>query len=140
MRRWTGLAVKLNGDFHEFEFRGMAQDVVDSASFQVGDGGGASFSNGTERFQESTAIRPIPGNLGQVWLGVITEISSGRCHPRLLNFENISSLRAKEFGSTLPSRSRSPGPEKCSLPYELFSQDDHSDPRHYTRRPGSGLL
>ena len=28
-----GLTVKLNGDFHQFEFKGTAQDLIDSSSF-----------------------------------------------------------------------------------------------------------
>jgi hypothetical protein len=115
------LAVKLNGDFHEFEFRGMAQDVVDSASFQVGDGGAAAFPAEPSAFRID-GYSLIPGNLGQVWLGVIPNqfwtVSSASIEVR-----NNLELRAKEFGSALP-RAVVPGTREVFVTVELFSQDD----------------
>ena len=32
------MTVKVNGDFHQFEFEGMAQDLIDNSSFAPGMG------------------------------------------------------------------------------------------------------
>ena len=41
------LKVKVNADFHEFEFAGPAADLLDSTSFETGRGGDAAVSRGT---------------------------------------------------------------------------------------------
>ncbi len=62
------MTVKLNGDFHQFEFKGIAQDLIDSASFAAGQGGEATFP--AEPALTGFNYSPVPGNLGEVWLGV----------------------------------------------------------------------
>ena len=61
------LSIKVNGDFHEFDFSGQAQDLVDTASFESG-------QFGLSTYPAEPSVAPInysiiPGNLGQVWLG-----------------------------------------------------------------------
>jgi hypothetical protein len=116
------MTVKMNGDFHEFEFKGMAQDVVDSASFTAGQGGATTFP--AEPVVTSYTYSPVPGNLGQVWLGVIPSqfftVSSASVEIR-----NNVEVRAKEFGSILP-RAIAPGTREVDLTLELFSQDDQA--------------
>ncbi len=114
------LAVKMNGDFHEFEFQGQAQDVIDSASFLAGQGGLTGFP--AEPESSDFTYSPVPGNLGQVWLGVIpgqfftvTEAS--------IEIRNGINMRANEFGSILP-RAIAPGPREVLVTLELLSQDD----------------
>src|SRR5579872_946971 len=60
--------ILVNGDYHEFHFSGLAQDVLDSASFS---GGGASSLEGfpAEPALEAFDYSIVPGNMGQAWLG-----------------------------------------------------------------------
>jgi len=114
------MTVKMNGDFHEFEFKGMAQDLVDSGSFAPGQGGATVFP--AEPAEHSSAYSPVPGNLGQVWLGVIPNqfltVSAASIEVR-----NNIEMRNKEFGSMVPS-GISPGAREVLMTLELFSQDD----------------
>jgi hypothetical protein len=114
------LSVKLNGDFHEFEFKGMAQDLVDSASFIAGQAAAQTFP--AEPVAGVSGYSPVPGNLGQVWLGVIPDqlftISQASIEVR-----NNLELRNKEFGSILP-RGVTPGNREVLMSLELFGQDD----------------
>ncbi len=123
----TGAAVdsmtaKLNGDFHEFEFKGMAQDLVDSASFVTGQGGATAYP--AEPAPSDFSYSPVPGNLGQVWLGVIPNnfftVSSAS-----IQIKNNVEMRNKEFGSTLP-QGISAGTREVLLTLELFGQDDQA--------------
>ncbi len=71
-RVFTGAAVdrmsiSLNGDFHQFEFKGTAQDIVDSASFAAGQGGATTFPG--EPPTESFPYSPVAGNLGRYGWG-----------------------------------------------------------------------
>ena len=61
------IADPVNGDFHEFEFSGLAQDVIDSASFRGGQGQLTSFP--AEPAIGAFDYSIVPGNLGQAWLG-----------------------------------------------------------------------
>jgi hypothetical protein len=114
------MTIKLNGDFHEFEFKGQAQDIVDSASFAANQGGTQTFP--AEPAVAACSYSPIPGNLGQVWLGVIPNqflsISAAS-----VEINNNVDMRANEFGSMLP-QGISPGQREVSVSLELFGQDD----------------
>lgn len=114
------MSVKLNGDFHEFEFKGMAQDLVDSSTFTEGQGGATSFP--PEPAGRAFSYSPVPGNLGQVWLGVIPNqfltVSSASIEVR-----NNIEMRNKEFGSSLP-RGIIAGSREVLMSLELFSEDN----------------
>jgi hypothetical protein len=121
----TGVAVdefsvKLNGDFHEFEFKGQAQDIIDSVSFTANQGGLTTFP--AEPTQGAYSYSPVPGNLGQVWLGVIPNqfltVSAAS-----VTIKNNIDMRANEFGSNLP-QGISPGQREVSITLELFAGDD----------------
>jgi hypothetical protein len=114
------LSIKVNGDFHEFDFSGQAQDLVDTSSFQSG-------QFGLSAFPAEPSVAPInysiiPGNLGQVWLG-----SSPTRFLTLTNaavtFANNLELRASEFGAILPS-TIAPGPRTVSISFSLYQMDD----------------
>ena len=116
------MTVKLNGDFHQFEFKGMAQDLIDSASFQAGQGGSATYP--AEPALTGFSYSPVPGNLGEVWLGV----SPSRfftVSQASIQIQNSLDTRAKEFGTILPLE-LVPGDRSVSLTLELFSQDDEA--------------
>jgi len=114
------LMVKVNGDFHEFSFFGMARDLVDSSSFEGGQAGLSSFP-------AEPAVSPlnysiIPGHLGQVWLGS-TPNRFFTLTKADLTFENNLELRAKEFGANLPT-AISPGLRLVTIDFTLYQQDD----------------
>ena len=114
------LSVKLNSDYHEFDFQGVAQDLVDSASFASGSGKLTQFP--AEPALSGALPSVIPGSLGQVWLGnsaaKFLTITDGT-----ITLDNDVELRAKEFGSSLP-RAVVPGNRKVLLDLDLYSQDD----------------
>ena len=114
------LTVKINGDFHEFDFSGEAQDLLDSSSFQAGQCGLSTFP--TEPSVGAINYSIIPGHLGQVWLGnapnrffTLTKAQIG--------FQNNLELRAREFGASLPL-AISPGQRTVTLDFSLYQQDD----------------
>jgi hypothetical protein len=114
------MTVKLNGDFHQMEFKGIAQDLVDSASFQSGQGGETTYP--AEPAQDGFNYSPVPGNLGQVWLGVspsrFCTVSSAS-----IEIQNDLDTRGKEFGMCLP-KGVVPGIRTVTLALELFALDD----------------
>ena len=114
------LTVGVNGDFHQFGFRGQAQDVIDSASFAAGQGGATTFP--AEPAVQSFCYSPVPGNLGEVWLGVIPgqffTVSQAS-----IELRNNLEMRSSEFGSSIPL-GIAPGTREVELTLELFAQDD----------------
>jgi hypothetical protein len=114
------LSIKLNGDFHEFDFSGQAQDLVDTASFESG-------QFGLSTYPAEPTVAPInysiiPGNLGQVWLGsspmrFLTLTTAD------ITFTNNLDLRASEFGTILP-RAIAPGQRTVSMNFSIFEMDD----------------
>lgn len=116
------MTVKLNGDFHQFEFKGIAQDLIDSTSFAAGQGGATTFP--AEPDLSGFTYSPVPGNLGQVWLGVsptqFFTISSAS-----IQLQNDLDNRAREFGTILPQQIV-PGMRTVSVSLELFGQDDQA--------------
>jgi hypothetical protein len=114
------LSIKLNGDFHEFDFSGQAQDLVDTASFESG-------QFGLSTFPAEPAVSPInysiiPGNLGQVWLGS----SPARFYTltaATITFTNNVDLRATEFGARLPL-AIAPGQRTVSINFTIFEMDN----------------
>ena len=121
------LSVRINSDYHEFQFAGLAQDLIDSTSFGSGDGGLASFPVEPDLAPFDYTI--IPGHLGQAWLGTtanrfltITEAS--------IEVNNDLDLRAREFGSVLP-KSISPGKRSVLMDFGFFEQDDSATQELY---------
>jgi hypothetical protein len=115
------MSVSLNADFHEFEFRGSAQDIVDNASFAAGQGGIVAFP-AEPAGASSFTYSPVPGNLGQVWLGAIpTQFFT--LAAASVEIRNNLNTRSNEFGSMLP-QSISPGVREVTVSLELFGQDE----------------
>jgi hypothetical protein len=114
------LEILVNGDFHEFRFSGMAQDVVDSSSYtgQVAN---------SETFPAEPAVQAfdysiVPGNLGQAWLGS-TPTQFYTIANATVVLKNNLDLRMKEFGTNL-ARSIAPGQRTVTASFDLYSQDD----------------
>ncbi len=113
--------IQINGDYHQFDFKGVAQDVIDSASFQSGEGNVPTFPAepaGGANYSYSI----VPGNLGQVWIGAVPSqfltVSDAS-----IQVNNHLEMRGQEFGYVLP-RAISPGLREVSVALELFGQDD----------------
>lgn len=114
------MRVKVNSDYHELEFSGEAQDVIDSESFTSGQGQLSSFP--TEPVIGSTTSLPIPGNLGQAWLGTpankfLTVTSA------LIEVDNDVDLRNREFGTSVP-QCITAGVRRVTANFELIEADD----------------
>jgi len=114
------MSVKVNGDFHEFEFSGVAQELVDSSSFSSGIGELSAFP--LEPVLGAFDYSIVPGHLGQVWLGNAPDRFFTLTDAEL-SVGNGMDMRAKEFGSSLP-RALAPGTRTVTIDFQLFSQDD----------------
>ena len=114
------MTVKVNGDFHQFEFEGMAQDLIDSSSFTAGMGqlSGFPVEPALKRFDYSI----VPGNMGEAWLGSTPSqfytITSGT-----FQLDNGLDMRSKEFGTNLPL-AIAPGPRSVTAAFSLYELDD----------------
>jgi hypothetical protein len=114
------MRINLNGDFHELAFKGNAQDIVDSASFTDGQGSMTTFP--PEPAAAPFVYSPVPGNLGQVWLGA-TPNQMFTVSAASIEIRNNLDTRSKEFGSMLP-QAIAAGTREVSVDLELFGQDD----------------
>jgi hypothetical protein len=112
--------VKVNADYHEFEFGGEAKDLLDSASFEAGQGGLSSFP-GEPAVGPSTGL-PVPGNLGQAWLGVAAS-KFFTVTQATVSLDNDLDLRNREFGSTTPL-CHGAGMRKVLAQIRLLEEDD----------------
>lgn len=114
------MTIKVNGDFQEFDFSGPARDLVDSASFQSGEGGLTQFPAEPPAANFDYTI--VPGHLGEVWMGVsptqFLTITAAE-----LSLENNIELRVKEFGSDL-ARCIAASQRAVTLNFSLFEMAD----------------
>lgn len=134
------LEMSVNGDYHSLTFRGPAVDVIDRASFVSGEGGLSQFPMEPE--PGVLNCEPVPGHLGQVWIGV----GPSRFHTltkATVKLKNNLETRIREFGSVLP-RCLVPGEREVTVEFELFSQDKASFDELYQsarwRQPISMML
>jgi hypothetical protein len=114
------MSVKVNGDFHEFAFSGVAQELVDSTSFTGGIGQLSAFP--PEPVLGTFDYSIVPGHLGQVWLGNVPSQFFTLTDAQFSLSNNLD-VRAHEFGSSLP-KAVSPGIRAVSLEFELYQMDD----------------
>jgi hypothetical protein len=114
------MSVKVNGDFHEFEFSGVAQELVDSSSFSSGIGQLSAFP--PEPVPGAFDYSIVPGHLGQVWLGNAPDRFFTLTDAEL-SLGNGMDVRANEFGSSVP-RALAPSTRTVTIDFQLFSQDD----------------
>ena len=114
------MKVKVNGDFHEFEFSGPTQDLLDSASFVSGEGGLTDFP--PEPAAAGFDYTIVPGHLGQVWMGAEPNQFFTLTAADLTLTNNISQ-RLHEFGSDF-ARCIAAGERAVRLNFRIFEQDD----------------
>ena len=116
------MSVKINGDFHEFEFRGPGRDLIDSVSFTAGEGSLSAFPPEPNIADFESNI--VPGHLGQAWLGASPERFYTITEAEFTLDNNID-LRDREFGSSLP-RCLSAGLRDVRVNFSLHEQDDEA--------------
>jgi hypothetical protein len=114
------LSIKVNADFHEFQFSGLASDLLDSASFSTGQGGLTEYP--LEPVQTPFNYAVIPGHLGQVWLGSSPERFYTLTDADV-NLDNKIDTRNHEFGSDGP-KCISAGRRTVSMDLRLYQQDN----------------
>ena len=113
-------SIKINGDFHEFNFSGPAADLLDSTSFTSGQAGLTQFPAEPAQLPFNYTI--VPGHMGQVWMGA-TPNRFYTLTSATLGLSNNLDVRNLEFGSDLP-RAVVPGERDVTLDVTLFEQDD----------------
>ncbi|MDX2153226.1 MAG: hypothetical protein SFV54_20950 [Bryobacteraceae bacterium] len=132
--------ISINGDFHQFEFSGPAKDLLDSATFEAGQGGLATYPVEPPIGQSNYAL--IPGNLGQVWLGVAPTRHFTLTEAEIV-IDNDVDLRSREFGLQGP-RCIVPGERTVSITFALYDQGSDSTKELYQaarhRTPISAML
>ncbi len=114
------MQIKVNGDFQEFDFSGPARDLVDSASFESGEGGLTAFP--AEPTAANFDYTIVPGHLGEVWMGV-TPAQFLTITAAELTLENNIELRVKEFGSDY-ARCIAAAERTVTLNFSLFEMAD----------------
>lgn len=121
------LSINVNGDFHEFEFQGIAQDVIDSASFTSGEGQLTAFP--AEPALANFTQTAVPGNLGQAWLGSslakFMTVTKAQVH-----IDNDLDARTHEFGTSVPVGIL-PGPRLAGMDLTLFEQTNSATTELY---------
>jgi len=121
------MKVKVNGDFHEFTFSGGARDLIDSASFESGQGGLTAFP--AEPSSVGFDYTVVPGHIGQVWMGAgPTEMHS--LTSAELTLDNKIDLRTREFGSDF-ARCIAAGQRSVGLTFRIFEEEDGASAELY---------
>jgi len=116
------LEIAINGDYHEFHFSGMAQDVVDTSSFSASAGQLQAFPQEPALGAFDYSI--VPGNMGQAWLGTTASQFFTITKASVVLRNNLD-MRANEFGSSLP-RAIAPGQRDVRGAFDLYSMDDQA--------------
>jgi hypothetical protein len=114
------MAIRVNGDYHELEFSGVAQDLIDSSSFAAGLGQLSEFP--AEPALEAFDYSIVPGHMGQAWLGTTPERFHTITYAEFV-VDNDLDVRAREFGSNVP-QAISPGRRSVTVDFDLYGRDD----------------
>jgi len=114
--------ISINSDFHEFEFRGPARDVIDGASFTADQGAMNAFPD--EPAQQAWDAAIVPGHLGQVWIGSVAERFYTLTSAEIRVGNDIDS-RSREFGLE-GTRAVSAGQRRVAVDFDLYAGDDES--------------
>lgn len=114
------MKIKVNGDFHEFEFSGPSKDLVDNVSFTGGLAGLTEFPS--EPALGAFDYTIVPGHLGQIWMGPTASrfytLTSAE-----LSLQNNLDLRVREFGTDSPCCIVG-GQRTVGLGFSVLGQDD----------------
>ena len=114
------MEILINGDYHEFHFSGIAKDVIDSASFEAGQGKLEGYPTEPELGVFDYSV--VPGHMGQAWLGTgpsrFCTITGAT-----IALKNDLETREREFGPC-GARALSAGQRTVTAAFELYSQDN----------------
>jgi hypothetical protein len=113
------MQVKINDDFHRFDFSGPGRHIIDSTTMSAGEGGASTFPD--EPTMQDWDYQIIPGHLGQSWMGT-TPTQFSTVTGATFTLDNDVDLRAREFGTTLPLAAV-PGRRSVKMSLSLFEQD-----------------
>jgi len=116
------ITVRINGDFHQFQFSGLAQELVDSTSFSSGIGQLSAFP--AEPTLGNFDYSIVPGNMGQVWLGSAPSQFFTLTDARVVIGNNLDT-RSHEFGSAVPL-ALAPGIRNVGVEFSMYEQDDEA--------------
>ncbi len=114
------MRIQVNGDFHEFAFRGIAADLMDSSSFQAGSAGLTEFPAEPPLADFNYSV--VPGHLGQAWIGAIPNQMYTLTEAQV-TLENSLSARDREFGIAAKS-CLVPGERRIQVSMALYEKDD----------------
>ncbi len=112
--------ILVNGDYHEIHFSGLANDLIDSASFESGAAELTSFP--TEPTVGAFDYSIVPGHLGEAWLGA-SATKFCTITGATVSVKNSLDVRNKEFGSCA-GFAISPGTRTVTASFELYSVDN----------------
>ena len=116
------MRVSINADLHNFTFSGAAQDLLDSASFEAGQGGQNEFPEEPPLVAQSYSV--VPGNLGQAWLGNIAEQFFTVTGAEIVLDNNLD-MRSREFGLSVP-QCIAPGVRSVIANFNLYEKPDEA--------------
>jgi hypothetical protein len=111
--------VQVDGTEHRMVFRGPAAEHIDSASFQAKAGALTAFPLEPDVQAETWA--PVPGQLGQIWLGN-SETQVLTLTKAQIRLKNNLQTRSFEFGSNYPL-ALSAGDREVDVQFEVYSTD-----------------
>ena len=113
------MEIQLDGTEHRIIFRGPAAQQIDSVSFQSEPGTLAMFPQ--EPVVEMETPVPVPGHLGQVWIGN-SQSQMLTLTKAQIRVKNNLQTRNFEFGSEYPL-ALSPGEREVDVQFEAYSTD-----------------
>ena len=116
------LDLQVNGDYQQFAFKGIAQDILDSSSFVPSGAGELSAFPAEPTPLSGAPTTIVPGHLGQAWLGLVQSNFSTLTSAKV-SLQNDLDARTREFGAILPL-AINPGMRSVQLDMELYGQDD----------------
>jgi hypothetical protein len=121
------LDILVNGDYHEFHFKGLAKDLLDSASFDAGVAQLQSFP--AEPAVAAFDYSIVPGHMGQAWLGTgpsrFCTITGAT-----IAVKNGLDTRDREFGQC-GALAVSPGQRTVTAAFDLYTRDDDATKELY---------
>jgi len=114
------MKIKVNADYHEFEFAGEARELIDSSTFASGLAGLSAYP--PEPVVSGIDYNIIPGHIGQVWIGAsatqfFTLIDAE------IEIKNNVDMRKREFGFAGPTCIAA-GEREVGIKFRLYEKDD----------------
>jgi hypothetical protein len=114
------MEIRVNSDFHEVRFNGVAREMTDNVSFESGVAQLTNFPPEPLLGDEQYLI--VPGHMGQAWIGTTAERFCTITGASVV-LDNDLDTRWREFGGC-EIKAISPGNRKVTATFELFSKDD----------------